>query len=291
MHIRHCILMGVLGAAIFLPAHAFAGKNEAAAEPGNARVTEVHTQANEKNPKIEPRSKAVPEVPEPVRKRVKKEVPKPEPGRAKHEDAKEKNVPPANGHNPQNDKSAGPQTHKRKGVRVSKSSVNAADKKKSVRKVQQTEPKQKRELASNLTKKKRIVEPAKPEREKEVLLQKQQETSFVLLESDQFSQVKKNTAPRTPSHQEGRGTSPEKREIPGEVEAVNNAPQRLPSSGGHSQETVSQGTGMVSFIHHPADWDIGLKLRTIYHSREDTYCYQWINAPPSPPPKAAPFIY
>lgn len=91
---------------------------------------------------------------------------------------------------------------------------------------------------------------------------------------------------------ENNKTPTNKRKNPGEIEIMNNPPQRTPSSGGQTNEHLSPGAGTLSFIANGIDWDeyFGLNFRQIFTSRQAKYCHQWINAPPSPPPKAAPFF-
>ncbi|MEL3971687.1 hypothetical protein AAEO50_05275 [Rossellomorea oryzaecorticis] len=289
MRIRYYILMGVLVvAAAFLPTHAAAEKNNGAAHSGNAHPAEVHTSVVEKVKKVDFPQKAAPAATETKQKGQKEEVQKPEVIRERKPVTKENPVHETPGNKRQSGKAATPPTHKREFAPVSKPSVKEVEKRATERKNQQDNLREKQEEVSQSSGK---FMP-EPQREKELTFQKQQEKVNVgKKDAPIYQSIKKmDLVQRNPAH-EGETNAPfEKRAIPGDVEAVNNVPQRLPSSGGQAQETFSQGTGMVSFIHHQAVWDIGLKLRTIYHSREDTYCYQWMNAPPSPPPKAAPFI-
>ncbi|MED1471985.1 hypothetical protein [Bacillus salipaludis] len=82
------------------------------------------------------------------------------------------------------------------------------------------------------------------------------------------------------------------RKNPGDIEIINNPQQRTQSSEGQSNELFSPGAGTISFSANQFDWDeyFGLKLVQIQTSRQAKFCHQWINAPPSPPPKAAPFF-
>jgi hypothetical protein len=288
MRIRHYILMGVLvWAAVFLPTHVFAEKNKGAAQSGNTHPAEVHTSVVGKVEKIDSLQKAATAAPEPKRKGQKEEVQKPEVRKDRNADTR---VIPVHepGNKRHSDEAASPPTHKRKITPVSKPSVNEDEKREAERKNQQANLKEKKEEISQSTEK--FMH--EPQREKELTFQRQQKKVNVGKKGDPISQTIKEKGPaqRKSVHGRGKSAPSENKAIPGDVEAVNNVPQRLPSSGGQAQETFSHGTGMVSFLHHPAVWDIGLKLRTIYHSREDTYCYQWMKAPPSPPPKAAPFI-
>jgi hypothetical protein len=289
MRIRQCLLMGVfVGAAVFLPTHAVAEKNKGAAQSGNTHPAEVHTSVVGKVEKIDSLQKAATAAPEPKRKGQKEEVQKPEVRKDRNADTKVIPVHEPPGNKRHSDEAASPPTHKKKIAPVSRLSVNEDEKREAERKNQQANLKEKKEEVSQSTEK---FKP-EPQREKELTFQRQQKKVNVGKKDAPIYQTIKEKGPvhRKSVQGEGKNAPSEKREIPGDVEAVNNVPQRLPSSGGQAQETFSHGTGMVSFLHHPAVWDIGLKLRTIYHSREDTYCYQWMKAPPSPPPKAAPFI-
>ncbi|MGR3762978.1 hypothetical protein [Rossellomorea sp. NS-SX7] len=286
MRIRHCILMGVLvGAAAFLPNHAFAENNKGSGQSPHAHTAEVHTNAVEKVEKKDSVIKTKPAAPD--TKGQKEEVQRPEvsrdqePGKANRPQPE----PPERSH--RTDKAANPKAQEAKKDHSTKSSVKPEGK----RQAENRQPgqKQTRTEVSESTEKPAAPSMVKPQRERETIFQIQQEKA---LKENQHSVSPKEKRPvkRKQVHEAGNKTPREKKENPGEVEAVSSTPQRLPSSGGQSQENLGHGAGMVSFLHHPAVWNIGLKLRTIYHSREDTYCYQWMNAPPSPPPKAAPFI-
>ncbi|TDK64172.1 hypothetical protein E2K98_04740 [Bacillus salipaludis] len=86
--------------------------------------------------------------------------------------------------------------------------------------------------------------------------------------------------------------TPPNRKNLGDIEIMNNPPQRTQSSRGQSNELFSTGTGTISFSANRFDWDkyFGVNLGQIYTSHHAKFYHQWINAPPSPPPKAAPFF-
>ncbi|MFD0826285.1 hypothetical protein ACT8ZR_11520 [Neobacillus sp. M.A.Huq-85] len=100
------------------------------------------------------------------------------------------------------------------------------------------------------------------------------------------------TLAEKPLVEEDNKTPSKSRENPGDIEIMNNPPQRTQSFGGQSNELFSPGAGSIGFSANRFDWDeyFGLNLSHIYTSRQAKYCHQWINAPPSPPPKAAPFF-
>lgn len=78
---------------------------------------------------------------------------------------------------------------------------------------------------------------------------------------------------------------------PKEIEIITPPPQRTQSSGGQSNDQHT-GTGTLNFIENWLEWDklFHSKLSQVYYSRQAKYCNQWMNAPPSPPPKKAPFF-
>lgn len=95
-----------------------------------------------------------------------------------------------------------------------------------------------------------------------------------------------------PLKEDKQKSSSDNRKNPRVIEIMSNPPQRTQSPGGQSNEQFSAGAGMISFIAGLLDWNeyFGWNHGRIYNSREADYFHQWINAPPSPPPKAAPFF-
>jgi hypothetical protein len=104
--------------------------------------------------------------------------------------------------------------------------------------------------------------------------------------------VKKKTSPRTPVQkpiQEPVNQSPSKKQ-PVDIEIIHTSPHRNQPSGGKTQELPGAGASGTTFVANGFDWETGLYLGNIYHPHEDQYWYQWMNAPPSPPPEKAPFL-
>lgn len=73
---------------------------------------------------------------------------------------------------------------------------------------------------------------------------------------------------------------------------VMNPTQRTISSGGDSNDRVNHGPSTINWIDLWFKWDryIQIKLVHPYHSRNALINNQWTNAPPSPPPQEAPFL-
>jgi hypothetical protein len=82
-----------------------------------------------------------------------------------------------------------------------------------------------------------------------------------------------------------------KEEIP-KMNQVLNQSQRSNSSGGQSTDRVNQGINNLSFLDKWFEWNdyFEIKLDQPYLSRQALMNTQWVNAPPSPPPQAAPLL-
>lgn len=82
-----------------------------------------------------------------------------------------------------------------------------------------------------------------------------------------------------------------KEEIPN-VNQVLNQTQRSNGSGGQSNDRVNHGINNVSFLDKWFEWNhyFEIKLVQPYLSRQALMNTQWVNAPPAPPPQAAPIL-
>ncbi|MFS0775081.1 hypothetical protein ABC255_03555 [Neobacillus sp. 3P2-tot-E-2] len=91
--------------------------------------------------------------------------------------------------------------------------------------------------------------------------------------------------------QEPQKNPASKEEFP-KVNQVLNQSQRSNSSGGQSNDRVNQGINNLSFLDKWFEWNhyFEIKLVQPYLSRLALMNTQWVNAPPSPPPQAAPFF-
>lgn len=82
-----------------------------------------------------------------------------------------------------------------------------------------------------------------------------------------------------------------KEDIP-KVSQVLNQTQRTNSSGGQSNDRVSNGINSISLLDKWFEWNhyFEIKLVQPYLSRQVLMNTQWVNAPPSQPPQAAPLL-
>lgn len=80
-------------------------------------------------------------------------------------------------------------------------------------------------------------------------------------------------------------------EIPKVNQALNQT-QRSNGSGGQSNDRVNHGINNLSFLDKWFEWNhyFEIKLVQPYLSRQALMNTQWVNAPPSPPPQAAPLL-
>ncbi|MEH7333081.1 hypothetical protein V7161_10615 [Neobacillus drentensis] len=292
MHIRHLILMGVfLGAAAFLPNHAFAEKNGAAGQP-EPQNSAIHTPVLEKNEVPMVSDKAVPVTPENVHKNqggvVQKPVTKP-----RTQQTPTTPVPKSPDKTNRGIEKAAPSSQKN--IKTVESAEPAAK----VKASGQTGPAKPNAVTNKLPKElnslssKNQIDSEAESNSQPPGLDAKSETFTKDIESS--VSIKRNSTLNTPQKPlivEENERPSNNRQNPGDIEIMSNPPQRTQSTGGQSNEQFSPGTGMISFISSRLDWDehFGLNLGQIYTSRQAKYCHQWINAPPSPPPKAAPFF-
>ncbi|WP_079506927.1 hypothetical protein [Mesobacillus jeotgali] len=289
MRIRHFILMGVfLGAASFLPNDTFAEKNGSASQPVPQK-SEVHTQVIRKADTPEATNKAVTVKPDSVDKKPELAGPNPVP----KPDAR----PP---------KSIKPVQQLPEKVNRSKEKVNPAIKKKQ-KAGKPPEP--------AIKEKSQALNPTKLNTVKVTKASKVLPPSQRIYEADEHSETSGENArpesftePEKPAGSKKRRTSmhlaeelliEDEQETPSDnkknprvIEMASNPPQRTQSPGGQSNDQNNAGAGPISFIAGLFDWNeyFGGNHGRIYHSCQADYFHQWINAPPSPPPKAAPFF-
>ncbi|WP_223594125.1 hypothetical protein [Neobacillus bataviensis] len=89
-----------------------------------------------------------------------------------------------------------------------------------------------------------------------------------------------------------------KRKVPAKNDEIPNADratnptQRSNSSGGSSNDRVSQGLNMISSLDKWFEWNkyYEIKFVQLYLSRSALLTNQWVNAPPAPPPQEAPLL-
>ncbi|MGG3468783.1 hypothetical protein ABES02_15040 [Neobacillus pocheonensis] len=291
MHIRHFILMGVfLGAAAFMPNNAFAEKNGVAGQPephNSAAQTLVLEErespmASEKTVSVTPenvhksQSRVVqkpvtnPGTPRPQTKPVPKSPDKVNRGIEKAAPSLDTNVKAG--------QSAEPAAKVKDTGQTGSAIPNAVTNKL---------PEVPKSLSSNRTKYDGETN-SQPTglNAKSKTFTKDTDSSVSIKTSSPLTLVQK------PLIDEENKAPSNNWKIPVNIEFLNNPLQRTQSSGGQSNDVPGPGAGTTSFIVNWFDWDeyFALNLGQSYTSRQAKYCHQWINAPPSPPPKAAPFF-
>jgi hypothetical protein len=292
MHFRHFILMGVfLGAAVFLPNNAFAKKNGAASQPDPQNAA-VQTLVSEKIKNPIASEKAVPVTPENVNKSKGGVVQKPVTNPSTRQTVPIKPVPKSPNQTNRGIEKAVPSLEKN--MKAGESAESAAK----VNDTGQTGtakpnavtnklPKVPKSLSSKQTDSKAETHSQPPGlNAKSDTFTEDTDSSILIKTSSSLTLAQK------PHIDEENQTPFNNRKIPWDIEIMNNPPQRTQSSGGQSNDQFSPGGGTISFITNWFYWDehFALNLGQIYTSRQAKFCHQWINAPPSPPPKGAPFF-
>jgi hypothetical protein len=282
MHIRKFILMGaMLGAAAFLPDQALAEKN-GAAEPPHSEVVTQGMERIEK-PKASEKSVSIQAVKEnksqggAVRKSVTKldtqqairVKPDPKP-------PTKTNRPVEKGRPPSLDKKEKAPSPAQKSVKVKETGKAGSAKPKVVAHKLPVLPESPGLNSSNQSKQE--VNSHTPIVYADAEVQIDSTGTPVSFKSGSSHKV----TPKPLKNEENQMPSQ-----PEDIEVVNSPSQR---SGGSPNEQPSQGASPMGFITHWYDWDLHVILGSIYHSREVQFSFQWINAPPSPPPVSALFL-
>jgi hypothetical protein len=89
-----------------------------------------------------------------------------------------------------------------------------------------------------------------------------------------------------------KGTLPSNKEETPNINQVMNPTQRTNSSGGESNDRVSHGSNTINGMDKWFEWNKYHQNQLVppYPSRITLFNNQWKNAPPSPPPRKAPFL-
>lgn len=90
----------------------------------------------------------------------------------------------------------------------------------------------------------------------------------------------------------GKDKAPSSKEELPPIDQAPNPPQRSTNTGGSSSDRISTGTGTFTLVDKWFDWNkyFEMKLVQPFLTRDALLNTQWVNAPPSPPPQAAPFF-
>lgn len=278
MYFRHFILMGViLGAAAFLPNNALA--NGAAGQPEQQNAAaQTRVSANAENPIAS--EKEVPVPTENVHKSQGEVAQKPESNPSTQKTKPIKPVPAS----PNKTNRAAPPLDK--GLNAASKSAEQTAKVKDVGQPGPPKPNVNTNQLPEVSESTPSNQSA-PEAEMDKHSSGVNAKSETITEENDSSVSIKSEISLKPNIVEESKTPSNDRKIPFEV--MNILPQLTQSPGGQSDVQFSPGTGTIGFIANWSDWDehLSLTLGLNYTSRQAKYCHQWINAPPSPPPKAA----
>ncbi|MFI8684605.1 hypothetical protein [Rossellomorea sp. NPDC077527] len=273
MHIRSILFMSILiGAAAILPIHTYAQDHRE--NDHRSEKAAIHTDAEDKEKK---------NLPE---KQGKEESQVKTPGPPQVLPAKAQT--PQKGKRPE--KAVPPSVHQKANAQEKRSVKAAAIVKESI------DAKGVRGEADTIRQPVR-KESAKPlTTEKHEVKHSDEKPSFAVVKAVvkevESPPVKKKTSTRTSVQKpipEPDNHSPSKKQLV-DIEVIHTSTHRNQPSGGKTQDLPGTGSSATSFIAVGFLWETGLYLGNIYHASDVQYWYQWMNAPPSPPPEKAPFL-
>jgi hypothetical protein len=255
----------MISAAMFFPDNAFAEKNELRPQKGQAPAS-----IPEHASIPDPATKAVPAKAEEAQT-LNKTIPE----HARENQAQAKQLPAQNTPN----QAALEKSLPEQANGNAKSVVKKAEKV-----VQVNVPEQAEAVQAN-----HIVEKTRPKNsiqdtDSEVKVEKVDNT--VYLQGEDVDRTKSESVVQEPQKEPAS-----KEEIP-KVNQVLNQTQRSNGSGGQSNDRVNHGINNLSLLDKWFEWNhyYEIKLVQPYLSRQALLNTQWVNAPPSQPPQAAPLL-
>lgn len=266
----------MVGAAMFFPDNAFAEMNELRPQKGQAPASiPEHASIPEPASITEPETIAVPAKAEEAQL-LNKTVPE----HARENQAQAKQLPAQNTPN----QAAVEKSLPEQANGNAKSVVKKAEKVVQVNVPEQAEAVQANHTVEKLEPKNSIqdtdsegkVEKVKPEKV----------DNIVYLQDEDLDITKSESVV-----QERQKDPASREEIPKVNQALNQT-QRSNGSGGQSNDRVNHGINNLSFLDKWFEWNhyFEIKLVQPYLSRQALMNTQWVNAPPSPPPQAAPLL-
>jgi hypothetical protein len=291
VRIRHFILMGVfLGAASFFPNNALAEKNGSANQPVPQNI-EVRTQVLHKADTPEATNKAVPVSSDSVNKKPEQVGQKPV---QKTDSRPTQFIKPVQKLPDKTDRS------NKKVIPSLKKKIKAGKPPEPVVLEKDQAPSQAKPkgVTPKFTKASKVLPPSQRKYEADQHSHtpggNAKPENFTENENLSVSKMKRSSLnlEEEPLIEDNQKSPSDNRKSPRVIEIMSNPPQRTQSPGGQSSEQTSAGAGAISFIaslfgwNEYFDWNQG----RLYNSRQAVYFHQWIKAPPSPPPKAAPFF-
>jgi hypothetical protein len=277
VHFRQFLIIALfVGAAMFFPDNAFAEKNELRPQKGQASGSiPEHASIPEAASKPEPATIAVPAKAEEAQS-LNRTIPE----HALENQAQAKQLPAQNTPN---------QAALEKSLPEQANGNAKSVVKKAVKVVQDNVPEHREAVQAN-----HKVEKLKPKNsiqdtDSEVNVEKvklEKVDNSIYLQDEDLDRTKSESVV-----QESQKNPASKEEIPKVNQALNQT-QRSNGSGGQSNDRVNHGINNVSFLDKWFEWnhysEIILVQPTL--SRQALMNTQWVNAPPSPPPQAAPLI-
>jgi hypothetical protein len=291
VRIRHIILMGVfLGAASLFPNNAFAEKNGSAGQPVPQK-SEVHTQILPKADTPEALNKAFPVNPDNVNKKPEQVGKRP---------VQKLDSRPIQLIKPVQKLPDKPDRSNKKVIPSIKKKMKAGKPPEPAVKEKGQEGTQAKPIAvtAKFTKASKILSPSQRNYEEDQHSHSPGGNAKpdAFIENGKLSDSKKESSSlnlvEKPLMEDKQKTPFDNRKKPRVIDIMSNPPQRTQSPEGQSNEQISPEAGMISFIASLYDLNdyFGWNHGSTFNSRQAEYFHQWINAPPSPPPKAAPFF-
>jgi hypothetical protein len=277
VHFRQFLITALfVGAAMFLPDNAFAEKNELRPQKGQAPAS-ILEQASipEAASKPEPATIAVPAKAEEAQS-LNKSIPE----QALENQAQAKQLPAQNTPNQAAlEKSLPEQANEN-----AKSVVKKAEKVVQVNVPEHREAVQANHTVEQLNPKNSIQDTVSEDKVEKVKPEKVDNIDYLQAEDLEITKSESVV-------QEPQKNPASKEEIPKVNQALNQT-QRSNGSGGQSNDRVNHGINNLSFLDKWFEWNdyFEIKLVQPYLSRQALMNTQWVNAPPSPPPQAAPLL-
>ncbi|MDN3017927.1 hypothetical protein PH210_17160 [Paenibacillus sp. BSR1-1] len=278
MHFRHFIISGLMvGAALFLPHNAFAEKNELS---GQQNAAAVHAaKAESKNLQADVNAKA---------------IGKTVPGTSNKNQAAIKQQ--ASNHSSQQAMSQKQAATSKSLPAQAKGNVQAVIKKteKNVEAPGQQKKAMTNESNQGLGKDKQTSENVSVSSNLGVNNPGQIKKRLETQREDSHLSEPKKLEPNEPlvAKPVSERQVPDKKDKIPNADQATNPTQRSNSSGGSSNDRVSQGLNTISTLDKWFEWNkyYEIKFVQLYLSRSALLTNQWVNAPPAPPPQEAPLL-
>lgn len=271
MHFRQFLISALLvGAAMFFPDNAFAEKNEFRPQKGQASAS-----IPEHASIPEPATIAVPAKAEEAQS-LNKTIPE----HARENQAQAKQLPAQNTPN---------QAALEKSLPEQANENAKPEVKKAEKVVQVNVPEQAEAVQANHTVEKLNPKHSIQDTDSEVKVEKvkpEKVDNTVFLQGEDLDRTISESVVQEPQKDPAN-----KEEIPKVNQALNQT-QRSNGSGGQSNDRVNHGINNLTFLDKWFEWNhyFEIKLVQPYLSRQALMNTQWVNAPPSPPPQAAPLL-